>query len=192
MYPIKYLFSTQPLTWILGLFKEVMSKHYYVKFDEAHIGYIKNDFAIDYLPTIKDIWKLVFNFSAASRFFFIPKLCFPLLKYNKKQIIEKLRSYDKNILDLCWTCKKPKIIKSQCKDNSIEVFIEACEVCHSCKNLKETNGILFDNIKKYKAVFNYKLFRDNFNIKLRKIITNANIECIHPKNISLKHANKNQ
>ena len=186
---IKNITSVQPIAWILILFSEAKRRRYSVKYDEVHISYIKNDCAISHLPTIRALWKLLFSFSWVPHT--VPKLFFPLSKYSKKKIIEKIQDFDKNILASCWTCEKPRIIKKcKGKDNSIDVYIEACGSCQPCKNLIKTKRALFDALKKYKAVFNYKVFRDSCNAKIDELIKNDDIEDINPKYISLKNANK--
>jgi len=188
-YSIKNVFSVQPLTWIIALFKKVQREQFSIKFDEAQIGYIKTDCAISYLPAIRTMWKTLFSFSDYQDN--IPKMCFPLSKYSKKYIIEKLRNYDKNILSLCWTCEHPKITKTnQIKNNSIDVHIEACGICNPCINLKSTNKILFDNIKKYTATFNYKEYLNKYKSSINNIVKKLKIDYIDPKFISLEYANR--
>jgi 7-cyano-7-deazaguanine synthase in queuosine biosynthesis len=190
MYPIWNIVSTQPLAWIISLFREVKRKQYSIKYDEVQIGYIKSDCAIKYLSAIRNMWNILFSFSDTQSTT-IPRLYFPLSKNCKKYIIEKLRNYDENILAFCWTCENPKIIKTcQSNSNSIEVFIEACGSCLPCKNLKKTNKIKFNTIKKYKASFNYKKYLNKLNTYFKNIIKNEKIEHIYPKFISLKYANK--
>jgi len=189
MSPIDHFFSTQSLTWILCLLREVMKNYYSVRYNEVHIGYIKNDCVIDYLPSLLNMWKLLFEFTKPFRFYSIPKLCFPLSKYNKKQIIKKIRSYDKNILSLCWTCEKPKIIRESRYNNSIELLVEACGLCTPCRKQIKTDKDLFDSLRKYKIIFNYKEFRNSIKSKLKKFIKNFNINNLRPEDFSMKYAN---
>jgi len=190
MYPIDNIFSTQPIAWILALFKETKKNQYSVKFNEVHISYIKNDSAIAYLNDINGLWKQLFLFSDIIGGNYIPKLCFPLLKRSKTKIIEEIRNYDKDLLSLCWTCERPKIIKKiKNKNNSLGFHIEACKQCCPCKNLNKTKKVSFDAIKKYKVVFKYEEFRNKLNIKLNNIIKNEDISPIHPKYTSVNYSN---
>jgi len=188
-YAIKNVFSVQPFTWIIALFKTIQKEQFSIRFDEAQIGYIKSDCAIRYLPAIRTMWKTLFAFSNISNN--IPKLCFPLSKYSKKYIINKLKDYDKNILALCWTCEHPKITKTnQIKNNSVEFLVEACGYCTPCDNLKETNKILFNNIKKYKVIFNYNECLNKFKVYINNLVKNNKISYVEPGLISLEYANK--
>jgi len=83
--------------------------------DELHLGYIMNDDAVSFIPEIKQMFNgykgLIQN---------LPKLKFPLLKYNKQYIWnnlpEKIRKHT------TW-CESPRI-----KDN--------CGTCIPCKRHK--------------------------------------------------------
>ena len=170
--PIRNIFSTQPIFWLLALFNEVKKNRHFI-FHEAHIGYIKTDGAIDYIHEIRAYWKSLFSFSDHSPKWTIPKLCFPLSKYDKTQIIKKLESYDKEILASCWTCENPKVIKTKrCRDNTIEMYVEACGSCPPCKNLQNTDNISFDLIKKYRIVFNKNDFHKALGTYEKRAIKN--------------------
>ena len=190
--PIRNIFSTQPIFWMLALFNEVRKKrHTFYKTDEVHIGYIKNDGAIDYIYEIKAYWKVLFSFCNDNQKFNFPKLCFPLLKYDKTQIIKKLESYDKEILASCWTCENPKVIKTKrCKDNTIEMYVEACGSCPPCENLQNTDNISFDLIKKYRIVF----IRNNFHKLLgdfeKRVIKNIKNKHLPSKLFKVEEAGK--
>jgi 7-cyano-7-deazaguanine synthase in queuosine biosynthesis len=191
MSPVPNIFSTQPITWILALFKEAKEKQYSIGYDEAHIGYVKGDFVIRHLPDINAIWNLLFTFSNGITAFKIPKLRFPLVKCGKKMIIDKLSQYDKDILASCWTCETPKIIKTgQNSGNFIEARIEACGTCNTCRNLKRIDKAAFDNMKKYKVKKKKKKYRNAFNEYLNGAIKENNIKYIANKYISLKSANR--
>jgi len=117
--------------------------------------------------------------------------CFPLLKYDKTQIIKKLESYDKEILASCWTCENPKVIKTKrCKDNTIEMYVEACGSCPPCENLQNTDNISFDLIKKYRIVF----IRNNFHKLLgdfeKRVIKNIKNKHLPSKLFKVEEAGK--
>jgi len=163
--PIRNIFSTQPIFWMLALFNEIKKNKHFI-YQEVQIGYLASDGVISHIPEIRTYWKALFSFSDHSPKWTIPKLCFPLLKYDKAHIIKKLGNYDKEILASCWTCENPKVIKTKrCRDNTIEMYVEACGSCQPCENLQKTENISFDLIKKYRIVFNRNDFHkslDNY------------------------------
>jgi 7-cyano-7-deazaguanine synthase in queuosine biosynthesis len=176
--PINNIFSTQPIFWMLALFNVVKKNRHFI-YHEVHIGYIASDGVISHIPEIRTYWKTLFSFSDHSPKWTIPKLCFPLLKYDKAHIIKKLENYDKEILASCWTCENPKVIKTKrCRDNTIEMYIEACGSCQPCENLQNTENISFDLIKKYRIVFNRNKFHKllgNFEKRVIKNIKNKHL-----------------
>jgi 7-cyano-7-deazaguanine synthase in queuosine biosynthesis len=179
--PIRDIFSTQPIFWMLALFNEVRKQRHIFNKEEAEvqIGYIATDGAIDYIHEIKAYWKALFSFSDPSPKWTIPKLCFPLLKYNKTQIIKKLENYDKEILASCWTCENPKVIKTKRrKDNTIEMYVEACGSCPPCENLQNIDNISFNLIKKYRIVFNKNDFHKALGTYEKRTIKRLIYQCL--------------
>lgn len=92
----------------------IMASH--DKIDEVCIGYVMNDDAISYLDDIQNAWNsfLVYN---------IPKLTFPLTKFNKTEII---RDLPEEFLKKCSWCECP---------DKLNPGIVGCGECSSCKRL---------------------------------------------------------
>ena len=154
---IQGLFSTQPILWLFGLFNEVMNIRHFIDFDEVHLGYVMTDGAVSFLPEIMKYWKILFSFSLPE--YKAPKLAFPLMKYHKTTILDKLDDFDREILDDCWFCENPKVIKiKNVKNGDKEIYLEACCECHPCTRIKNTHNNKFNALKKYKAKFCYTDF----------------------------------
>ena len=177
--------SIQPILWMLGLFKEVKNNKKYFDYNEVHIGYIMQDSSLSYLKEIKSYWKALFSFSFQDCS--IPKLAFPLTKYYKEMIVNKLAAYDSEILSSCWTCEKPVIIrKKKITDNKIEAYIDTCDNCDPCKRINNTKGLFMDSKRNYKATINLNDFYDAIKTKLKADLKSDNITRFPARFISLK------
>ena len=184
------IISDQPIYWTLALFKEVKKYGFYNNYDEVHIGYILQDAAISYLREIKALWKALHSFSHPDPDFVIPKLCFPLSKYHKVQIINSLQYLDDDIIDSCWNCENPDIIKTTRHKDTIEAYIEPCGNCAPCVHLKNTNNSVYEDMKKYRVILRTNDFIEDLNTRARKIIKNVDFQHIPNLHISLEEIDK--
>jgi len=175
----------------LALFKEVRKNGYYRNYDEVHIGYILQDAAISYIPEIKALWKALHSFSYPESDFVIPKLCFPISRYHKTQIINTLQySCDEDILTSCWTCERPDIKKKIHHKDTIEVFIEHCGSCAPCLHLKEANSSVFNNMKNYRFIIHVNNFKKDVNTTVDKVIKNVDFQRFPDIHISIEETAK--
>lgn len=92
-------------------------------FDEIEIGYIMNDGALSYLKEIKNAYKSLCKLTFVNGKEKYPKLKFPLIKTQKKIILDIL---PEKYVKFVWTCEIP-ILNN---DN-----IEMCGCCEPCKKL---------------------------------------------------------
>jgi len=188
---IPYIVSDQPIFWTLALFKEVRKNGYYRNYDEVHIGYILQDVAISYMPEIKALWKALHSLSYPDPDFIIPKLCFPISKYHKTQIINSLRySCDEDILASCWTCERPNIKKKIRRKDTIELHIEPCGSCAPCLHLKEANSSVYNNMKNYRLIFHVNDFQEDVRKSVKKFIKKVNFQRFPDIHISLDEDKK--
>ncbi|MDR1902481.1 MAG: hypothetical protein LBQ88_09405 [Treponema sp.] len=141
------IFSFQPVLWTLGLFCEVKKRRDF--YDEVHIGYIMNDSAVSYLGEIKRIWRSFFSLSFPE-YNKIPELEFPLVKYSKEMVINKLLYFQNTVAYNCWTCERPSVLYERKKKNhgGREQIIEHCGRCAPCKKIKEYIGL--ENLPRYR------------------------------------------
>ena len=169
--------SMQPIFWMLGLFIDVKNMHHFIDYDEVHIGYVMCDSAVSYQHEILNFWKSLFLFSFPD--YKVPKLIFPLIKYQKTAIINNLENFDREILADCWFCENPKIIKTKkIKGGNIEIYIEPCGECNPCIRIKNIH-YNFNGLKKYKTVINLNDFKDSINETMKTIVNNLKIQNVY-------------
>jgi 7-cyano-7-deazaguanine synthase in queuosine biosynthesis len=184
---IRGIISLQPCLWLMGLFSEVKNQKNDVCYDEVHIGYIMTDGAISLLKEVGNLWKCLFSFSFPE--YDVPKLRFPLAKYKKEIIINNLEYFDHDILESCWTCEDPRIIREKRLDNGsgkIEVYIEPCGECVPCEKIRNTFGASFDRVKKYKVAIHKKEFIKKANLRLNEIIKDTDLNLVPYKFVDLE------
>jgi 7-cyano-7-deazaguanine synthase in queuosine biosynthesis len=171
--------SMQPIFWMLGLFNDVKNMHHFIDYDEVHIGYVMCDSTVSYQHEILNFWKSLFSFSFPD--YKVPKLIFPLKKYQKAAIINNLEDFDCEILADCWFCENPKIIKTKkMKNDNIEIYIESCGECNPCIRIKNIH-YNFNGLKKHKAVINLNDFKNSINETMKTIVNDLNFQNIHYK-----------
>jgi len=177
---VRDVISMQPIFWMLGLFNDVKNMHHFLDYDEVQIGYVLGDSAISYQHEIINFWKSLFSFSFPD--YTVPKIVFPLTKYQKAEIINNLEDFDREILADCWFCENPKIIKTKkMKDGNIEIYLEPCIECNPCIRIKNIHYNNFNVLKKYKAVINLSDFKNNINETMKTIVKDLKFQNIHYK-----------
>ena len=190
---IPNIVSDQPIYWTLALFKEVRKNGYYRNYNEVHIGYILQDAAISYIPELRALWKALHSFSYPDHDFVVPKLCFPISKYHKTQIISSLRySCDEDILASCWTCERPDIKKKIRRKDTVELNIEPCGSCATCLHLKEANSTVFNNMKNYRFILHVNDFKKDVNTSVDKIINKVDFQRFPDIHVSLEEDKKRE
>ena len=124
----------QPLLWAI-------SAMYCPNVDEVAIGYVSGDCAISYLNDLHAVWSAMGEF----RFDPVPKLTFPLSKFDKEYIYQGVKSIEHMI----WYCERPIVthtdqptpdpsITQEYPNDSIEAYslgkkFVACGRCDSCQ-----------------------------------------------------------
>jgi 7-cyano-7-deazaguanine synthase in queuosine biosynthesis len=119
----------QPQTWIFGSYLFVQGEENRI-IDEVQLGYILEDHALSYMSEIRSLWNSLNRFQEPYCMNPIPKLSFPIIKYNKSRTMDIIAYNCPEIFDSIHFCEFP-INKNR------DGKLERCEKCHSCKKVHD-------------------------------------------------------
>jgi hypothetical protein len=141
--------------------------------------------AISLLDRIKTCWKSLFSFSFPG--YSVPALKFPLTGYRKETIIENIKIFDYSILQSCWTCERPMIIKKKKLNNGdAGIYITSCGECDPCKKIKNTVNISFDSLQTYRTVFHKTDFLKELKKWVDNIVRNTDFSFIPARFVTME------
>jgi 7-cyano-7-deazaguanine synthase in queuosine biosynthesis len=103
---------------IYGAYIESQASEHH-EYDEVQIGYILEDHSVSYLSELRKLWNCLNSFQILDSNK-IPKLSFPLIKYNKSVMMDKIAYNCPEIFHAIHFCESPSESKR-------------CEKCCSCK-----------------------------------------------------------